>query len=134
MLASIGILGEIVSETNDEPSCMLNRRIESLPSLRQRTTYVLSALLCVFIFYLTYAMDAAYGEPVITATLTCVVVDGAAGDTLAARCRVSDAYSIVYYPPPGTVFHYTWKGGFFYTDGVFSIDLPPGEFRFRIGH
>ena len=113
---------------------MLNRRIESLPILRQRTTYVLSALLCVFIFYLTYAMDAAYGEPVITATLTCVVVDGAAGDTLAARCRVSDAYSIVYYPPPGTVFHYTWKGGFFYTDGVFSIDLPPGEFRFRIGH
>ena len=77
---------------------------------------------------------AAANSASVASTLTCVVVSEATGDTLAARCRITDTYSNVYYPPLGTVFRYNWWGGFFYTDGIFPVELPPGEYRFRIGH
>ena len=76
--------------------------------------------------------DAAYGDA--TVTLTCRIEDAATEDVLAARCRITDLYSNDYYPPAGTAFTYIWGGGYFYSGGIFTVDLPPGEFRFRISH
>jgi hypothetical protein len=92
----------------------------------------MAALPCLLVLGMTHSVDAAFDD--VTATVTCIIVDGVTEEMLAARCRVTDAYSSIYYPPPGTVFHYVWGGGFFYADGIFTIDLPPGEFRFRIAN
>lgn len=88
-------------------------------------------IVSLFLWALILAAPNVAGS---AATLTCVVVCEATGDTLAARCRITDDDSGVYYPPLGTVFRYNWWGGFFYTDGIFPVELPTGEFRFRIGH
>jgi hypothetical protein len=66
--------------------------------------------------------------------LTVVVEDSGTGDTLHARCNVVDGYSVTHYPVPGTSFAYYSLGGYFYTNGVFSVDLPCGFSVIRLGH
>ncbi len=93
-------------------------------------------LLAVFSFLIapaaTHSADAEYEDA--TATLTCIIKDSITEDLLAARCRVTDIYSNNYYPAAETTFIYIWGGGYFYADGTFTLDLPPGEFRFRVTH
>jgi hypothetical protein len=69
-----------------------------------------------------------------TTRLTAVIVDAGTGDTLHARCNVVDCYSANHFPPPGTTFNYTSRGGYFYTEGIFEVDLPCGFSVVRIGH
>ena len=69
-----------------------------------------------------------------TTRLTAVIVDAATGDTLHARCNVVDCYNATHFPPAGTTFNYTSRGGYFYTEGVFDVDLPCGFSVVRAGH
>ena len=58
-----------------------------------------------------------------TTRLTAVIVDAATGDTLHARCNVVDCYNATHFPPAGTTFNYTSRGGYFYTEGVFDVEV-----------
>ncbi len=69
-----------------------------------------------------------------TTRLTAVIVDAGTGDTLHARCNVVDCYNATHFPPAGTAFYYISRGGYFYTEGIFDVDLPCGFSVVRIGH
>jgi hypothetical protein len=131
-LARAALPGRIISLTIEESNLMILQRNRFRSAAFRRTAFVFAALHGLFLFCMTPSADAAYDD--VTATLTCIIVDGVTEEMLAARCRITDLYSNDYYPPTGTAFIYIWGGGFFYVDGVLVIDLPPGEFRFRIAH
>lgn len=68
-----------------------------------------------------------------TTRLTAVIVDAGTGDTLQARCNVVDCYNATHFPLPGTSINYTSRGGYFYTEGIFVVDVPCGYSVVRIG-
>ncbi len=73
------------------------------------------------------------GQPAAYRCLTVVILDDATGDTLCARCAVIDCLSVVRYPSVMSFYH-TAMGGYFYSDGSFSLVLPEGRMTVKAGH
>ncbi|MBN2184174.1 MAG: CehA/McbA family metallohydrolase [Candidatus Krumholzibacteriota bacterium] len=65
--------------------------------------------------------------------LSVVTLDSATGDTLATRCSVTDGISVARYPYTYNL-HYSYLGGYFYTEGTFSVLLYDGKVTIRAGH
>ncbi len=65
-------------------------------------------------------------------TITVTVVDSATGAPMAARCRIIDQYNSNRYPSL-SLFH-TGNGGYFYTEGVFSLYVPYGRVILHAGN
>ncbi|HUV35703.1 MAG TPA: CehA/McbA family metallohydrolase [Patescibacteria group bacterium] len=59
-------------------------------------------------------------------TLTCVILDAASADTIAARCSVTDCNGAPRYPSLGQSFYHVPGPGYFYADGSFAISIPAG--------
>ncbi|HSG28074.1 MAG TPA: hypothetical protein VLA34_06305, partial [Candidatus Krumholzibacterium sp.] len=68
-------------------------------------------------------------HPMVTVT----VVSAADGDTIPARCSITDVYGSDRYPPAGSSFYHDVEEGYFYTTGVFSVAVPEGNAIFRAG-
>jgi len=65
--------------------------------------------------------------------ITCAVIDSARSVLVPARCRVIDGNGYNRYPQLYTSFYHTSNGGYFYTDGIFAVAVPPGRVIIRSG-
>ena len=65
--------------------------------------------------------------------ITCAVIDSARSVLMPARCRVIDCYGYNRYPQLLTSFYHNSNGGYFYTDGIFAVSVPPGRVIIRSG-
>ncbi len=82
--------------------------------------------------------DPDSGQPpsLVLSTLTVTVLDAAGQDTLVTRCSVLNLVRGSWYPtfPPfQTVFYHTSEGGYFYSSGTFTVNVPAGTTMVRIG-
>jgi hypothetical protein len=66
-------------------------------------------------------------------TLTVAILDASTGDTIAARCSVTDANGEPRHPPLAESFYHTADGGYFYSWGLFMVDVPEGRTIVRAG-
>jgi hypothetical protein len=69
--------------------------------------------------------------------LSVTILEAGSGDTLAARCSVMKRIGGKWYPSwpsdPEAYYH-TAEGGYFYTTGTFTVNVPAGTTRIQIGH
>lgn len=74
------------------------------------------------------------GDGYALVTLTCVIIDAASADTIAARCSVMDCNGERHHPLLGESFYHTAHPGYFYADGSFSVVVPSGPTTVRVSH
>ncbi|RKZ07188.1 hypothetical protein DRQ05_03550 [bacterium] len=63
----------------------------------------------------------------------CVALDGATKDTIPARCSLIDKFLFQRYPSERS-FYNSGGGGYFYTEGRFSVVVPAGRLIVRLEH
>jgi len=70
--------------------------------------------------------------------VSCTVLDALTGEPISARSTITASDSLPAYPlPPSSCFFQDPEGdhpSYFYTDGTFSIKIPPGRTIFGFGH
>ena len=65
--------------------------------------------------------------------MTVTTVDAVTGDTLETRCNVIDSLGFSRHTPPAYSFYHQYREGFFYSEGTFTLEMPPGPVTVRAG-
>ncbi|MBN1164095.1 MAG: CehA/McbA family metallohydrolase, partial [Candidatus Krumholzibacteriota bacterium] len=60
------------------------------------------------------------------------ILDSVSGDTLAARCGITDCNLVPRYPPRNESFYQSVEEGYFYSSGSFSVVVPEGMVILRL--
>jgi len=85
----------------------------------------------VFILSFLFSLQSI-GETTSSGKLTATIIDAENNEPVAARIHLRDSDD-KYFAPDGSFLKYTFKGdGFFYVDGGFSVELPPGIYDMDI--
>jgi hypothetical protein len=89
----------------------------------------LLVLLCIFI--LCEQAEAGIADNEIY-EMTVIVLDASSNDTLETRCCVSDSLGVPWYPDSPNAFYHTPDGGYFYSPGTFTMDVPGGNVILKV--
>lgn len=69
----------------------------------------------------------------LTSILTITILDASTGDTLATRCSVTDVNDDSRYPSLSESYYHTAEGGYFYSRGMCTVNIPEGRTIVRAG-